>query len=212
MIKYRLARKQDIPKLVEFILKHVATHPFSEVSNQDFTSEKDYLKFLDRMLSVQLRLKIMKGTVFLGLEANQIVATAFGRPNSAEFNIIDYALSGSIKLFPYFRNGCLNKIISHSQVVHERSRELAGAKSWLLNCLVVSKDYRASAVGTTLLESCIIPKLLHLGIKSVVVNLQDDATVNFFESCGFNPVDETQTVINNHKFVNSYMVKPLVKS
>ncbi|MGG1699059.1 GNAT family N-acetyltransferase [Bacillus zhangzhouensis] len=160
MIQFRLAKEDELPRVAELLDDSFQGYIFFDLLCEKVSKRSAFARQLHL---VNTKVYFQHQSCFVGVENEKVVAAALLKhPSRPELCLMDYILSGGLKLL--FTGG-ISAIQHVFSILKEAKKAFSSLKQpyWYLEALVVAKNQQGKKLGSRMLKECLFPFIANQG-------------------------------------------------
>jgi len=194
MGEFHKATKEDVPHIAKMMAASFVTYPFvAHFLKDSFGCKEKELYFLEKTCAVLIKALMRKGVCFFEKRGGEV--RAFCILSSIEDmkpSAWDIVSSGAVGLFPYlFKRGVLRFVLFYlGEAANVSFAEYEGA--WYVHLFAVSPYHQGQALGSEMMNGCIVPYVRRQGGKRVLLSTNTEMALGFYTKNGFQIIAQDQ--------------------
>lgn len=204
-MEFRKAKEAEKPICTEILKDAFREYNFFHVYVDNPKRERI---FFHTVMNVWMKNGFKNGTVLVGLEDNTIVSVAVLKaPKDKEVEFIDKSFQ-SVKMI--LAGGIRNtKAFLRMCEVSDNACHSLPEPKWHLIALAVSENHKGRGVGSSMLQSCIVPYVARHGGGVLTLNTNTEMNRLFYKKNGFEEFEEL-ILHENGKDIGNWSYKTVV--
>ncbi|MBD3861714.1 GNAT family N-acetyltransferase [Bacillus sp. 28A-2] len=207
MIQFRHAREDELPQIADLLYDSFQDYTFFDLLCERVRNRSTFARQLHL---VNTKVYYRHQSCFIGIENGKIVSAALLKhPSLPEPGLIDYILSGGLKLL--FTGG-ISAIKHVFSILEEAKKACSSLRKpyWYLEALVVAKNQQGKRVGSRMLKECLFPFVASKGGGLFTLITHNEANRHFYRRNGWAEFDE-RVLRGKDLFLDSWSYKTLIK-
>ena len=203
MIIYREAYKNELAGVADMMTESFKEYSYFSMYIED---EKKRFKFIGAIYEMLVRAYHKKAVILVGLQESKIVSAAILRsPKSLEPNLLDYILSGGLKVI--FTGGLANTLgFMHMNKEANAECHKEYPHSWFLVAIAVSSSCQGQGLGRKMLDDFIKPYISKHGGGIFTFITHSEGNRAFYIKNGFTEF-HAKIVRRNKKEITNWSYK-----
>ncbi|MFT8705089.1 GNAT family N-acetyltransferase [Bifidobacterium aquikefiricola] len=185
-IQYRFAKPKELHAIVDLVSRSFLEYPlFSFVFRDAFSSQADYLKFIETLFSMYIRSIGRKNDCLVGVQNGTIVSMALvEKPKNRHVGLLNNIVSGGWRL--PMQVG-VRRLIDFSRICNETEKDCFARYSdaWYVELLAVKSDCRGQQLGSRMIHDCLIPYVRQRGGTEITLMTNTEPNRRFYVKNGF---------------------------